>query len=164
MSVKVELGHSSTVLILAQRVIDLADGDLVKGKMMTVSPLTTAMAYRGWSRAVMGLPGWKDDFARAIAAANAIDPAMRSGVIWIVRMAPIANGVLLPDAIALHQTDEILAAAEQFGDNLVLNMARTARGITLVHQEGLEREAGRKLLAELSEAGIQNHYYSNNCA
>ena len=126
MSINLEAGRFSTTLTMAQRVIDLADGDLAKGKMLTVSPLTTAIAYRGLSRSLMGLPGWRDDFARAIAAADAIDPAMRSGVLWIVRMVPIANGVLLPDAIALRETAEILAAAEQFGDNFVLTMARAA--------------------------------------
>jgi adenylate cyclase len=97
---------------MSQRVIDLADGDTEKGRMLTVSPLTTAIAYRGLIRRLVGLPGWNDDFARAIEAADAIDPAMRSGVTWIVRLVPIANGVLLPDAYALRGTAEILTAAE----------------------------------------------------
>jgi adenylate cyclase len=139
----------------------LAGGDLVKGKMLTVSPLTTAIAYRGLSHCLMGLPGWKDDFSRAIAAADAIDPAMRSGVLWTVRMVPIANGVLLPDAIALCQTADILTAAEQFGDNLVLTMARATRAITVVYQEAPEREAGHKLLADLVDPSVQNRYFGN---
>jgi adenylate cyclase len=162
MSVNLEPGRFSTALTLAQRVIDLAGGDLVKGKMLTVSPLATAIAYRGLSRCLMGLPGWKDDFERAIAAADAIDPAMRSGVLWTVRMVPIANGVLLPDAIALHHTAEILTAAEQFGDNLVLTMARITRAITVVYQEGPEREAGHTLLAELLDPSVRNRYFGNN--
>jgi len=163
MSVWLEVGQFSPVLTMAQRVIDYADGDLGKGRMLTISPLTTAVAYRGLSRALMGLPGWKDDFATAIAAADAINPAMRSGVIWIARMSPIANGVLLPDAIALRHTAEILAAAEQFGDNLVLDMARAARGITLSYCEGPEREEGRRLLTDLGEASTGAHvFFSNN--
>lgn len=163
MSVWLEVGQFSPVLTMAQRVIDYADGDLGKGRMLTISPLTTAVAYRGLSRALMGLPGWKDDVAAAIAAADAINPAMRSGVIWIARMSPIANGVLLPDAIALRHTAEILAAAEQFGDNLVLDMARAARGITLSYCEGPEREEGRRLLTDLGEASTGAHvFFSNN--
>jgi adenylate cyclase len=163
MSVWLEVGQLSSVLMMAQRVIDLADGDVGKGKVLTVSPLTTAIAYRGLSRALMGLPGWNDDFASAIAAAKAIDPAMRSGVIWTVRMSPISNGLLRPDPVALRQTAEILAAAEQFGEDLVLDMARVARGITLVHREGDEREEGRTLLTELGEASVQEHsFYSAN--
>jgi adenylate cyclase len=162
MSVNLEAGRFSTVMTMAERVIDLADGDLVKGKMLTVSPLTTAIAYHGLSRCLMGLPGWKDEFDRAIAAADAIDPAMRSGILWIVRLVPIANGVLLPDATALRETAEILAAAEQFGDNFVLTMARAARAIIVVHQEGPEREAGRELLAELVDPGVENRYFSYN--
>jgi adenylate cyclase len=160
MSVDMEAGRFSTLLTMAQRVIDLANGDLFKGRMLTVSPLTTAIAYRGLSRCLTGLPGWKDDFARAIAAADAIDPAMRSGALWIARLVPIANGILLPDAMALHETAEILSAAEQFGDDFVLVMARAARGIALVHQEGPERDTGYKLLAQLIELGV--HHFSNN--
>ena len=163
MSVWLEVGQFSPVLTMAQLVIDYADGDLGKGRMLTISPLTTAVAYRGLSRALMGLPGSKDDFATAIAAADAINPAMRSGVIWIARMSPIANGVLLPDAIALRHTAEILAAAEQFGDNLVLDTARAARGITLSYCEGPEREEGRRLLTDLGEATTGAHvFFSNN--
>jgi adenylate cyclase len=162
MSVNLEAGRFSTVMTMAERVIDLADGDLVKGKMMTVSPLTTAIAYRGLSRCLMGLPGWKDEFERAIVAADAIDPAMRSGVLWIVRLVPIANGILLPDAIALRETAEILAAAEQFGDNFVLTMAQATRAIIVVHQDGLERDAGRKLLTELVDPCVQNRFFSYN--
>ena len=162
MSVNLEAGRFSTVMTMAERVIDLADGDLVKGKMMTVSPLTTAIAYHGLSRCLMGLPGWKDEFERAIAAADAIDPAMRSGVLWIVRLVPIANGILLPDAIAFRETAEILSAAEQFGDNFVLTMAQATRAIIVVHQEGPVREAGRKLLAELVDPCVQNRFFSYN--
>jgi adenylate cyclase len=162
MSANLETGRFSTALTIAQRVIDLAGGDLVKGQILTVSPLTTAIAYRGLSRCLMGLPGWEDDFERAIAAADAIDPAMRSGVLWTVRMVPIANGVLPTDEAALRRTSEILTAAEQFGDNLVLTMARTTRGITAVYQEGPEREAGYKLLGEFLEPSVHNRYFGNN--
>jgi adenylate cyclase len=162
MSVDLEAGQFSTGLSLAQRVIDLADGDLVKGKMLTVSPLTTAMAYRGLVRCLLGIPGWKDDFAGALAAAGAIEPAIRSGPLWIARLVPIANGILLPDTIALRETAEILNAAEQFGDNFVLTMARAARGIVVVHQEGPEHEAGYRLLTGLCEADIYIRHFSYN--
>jgi adenylate cyclase len=159
---KLEVGEMTTVLKMAQQVIDFADGDHLKGKILTVSPLTSAIALRGLSRALMGLPGWRDDFDRAIAAADAIEPAVRSGVIWYVYVYAIPNGVLLLDATALRETAEILAAAEQSGDNLVLDMARAARAITVVHHEGSEREASSKLLAELYEAGVQGKYSSSN--
>ena len=162
MSINLEAGRFSTTLTMAQHVIDLADGDLVKGRMLTVSPLMTAIAYRGLSRSVLGLSGWQDDFARAIEAADAIEPAMRSGALWIVRLVPIANGILLPDAIALRDTAEILTAAEQFGDNFVLTMARAARGITAVYRDGAEREAGRRLLEDLCEPDAQIRHFSSN--
>jgi adenylate cyclase len=157
---KLEVGEMTTVLKMAQQVIDLADGDHLAGNMLTVSPLTSATALRGLSRCLMGLSGWQDDFDRAIAAAEAIDAPLRSGVIWYVYIYAIPNGVSLPDAAALRETAEILAAAEQSGDDIVLDMARAVRAITVVHQTGPEREAGSKLLAELHEAGIQGKYSS----
>ena len=157
---KLEVGEMTTVLKMAQQVIDLADGDHLAGNMLTVSPLTSATALRGLSRCLMGLSGWQDDFDRAIAAAEAIDAPLRSGVIWYVYIYAIPNGVSLPDATALRETAEILAAAEQSGDDVVLDMARAARAVTVVHQAGPEREAGAKLLAELHEAGIQGRYSS----
>jgi adenylate cyclase len=162
MSINLEAGRLSTTLTMAQHVIDLADGDLAKGRMLTLSPLMTAIAYRGLSHCVMGLSGWKDDFARAIEAADAIEPAMRSGAFWIVRLVPIANGILLPDATAMRDTAEILTAAEQFGDNFVLTMARAARGITAVYRDGPEREAGRRLLEDLCEPDAQIRHFSSN--
>jgi len=160
MSVDMEAGRFSSVLALSQRVIDSAGGDFGKGRMLTVSPLTTAIAYRGLSRCVMGLPGWRDDFARVIEAADDIEAAMRSGALWTVRLVPISNGVLLPDAIALRETAEILAAAEQFGDNFILDMARATRGIIAVHQDGPERDDGREILTQL--VGSDTYHFSNN--
>ncbi|WP_232004743.1 adenylate/guanylate cyclase domain-containing protein [Mycobacterium sp. ACS1612] len=160
MSANMEAGRFSTVLALAQRVIDLAEGDVTGGRMLTVSPLTTALSYRGLNRCLMGLPGWRDDFAQAIEAADTIEPAMRSGALWTVRLIPIANGILLPDAVALRETTEILSAAEQFGDDFVLDMARATRAITVVHQEGPLRDEGYQLLAEL--AASDTYHFSNN--
>ncbi|MFG1931216.1 ATP-binding protein [Mycobacterium sp. NPDC048908] len=160
MSANMEAGRFSTVLALAQRVIDLADGDVTKGRMLTVSPLTTATSYRGLTRCLLGQRGWQDDFAQAIAAADTLEPAMRSGALWTVRLIPIANGILLPDVVALRETTEILSAAEQFGDNFVLDMARATRAITVVHQEGPLRDEGHQLLTQL--AGSDTYHFSNN--
>ena len=64
-------------------------------------------------------------------------------------MVPIANGVACYRTRSLFcQTADILTAAEQFGDNPVLTMARATRAITVVYREAPEREAGHKLLAD----------------
>jgi class 3 adenylate cyclase len=61
-----------------------------------------------------------------------------------------------------RKTTEILAAAEQSSDNLVLDMARAARGVTLVQQDGPEREAGRELLAKLGESIREGRFSQPN--
>ncbi len=44
-------------LRLAQRCIDLADGDLTKGKLLAGSPLAQATMMRGLSRLCLGIDG-----------------------------------------------------------------------------------------------------------
>jgi adenylate cyclase len=78
--------------------------------------------------------------------AKASYPTMLSGMIWRKYVFAVPYGVLLPDATALRDTAETLATAEQSGDDLALDLARTARGVTFVHRDGRQREAGLALL------------------
>jgi adenylate cyclase len=48
--------------------------------------------------------------------------------------------------------------AEQSGDDMALPIARTARGVILVHRGGAEREAGFDLLAQAHLAAIQERF------
>jgi adenylate cyclase len=160
MSVKLDVGEISASVQLAQRVIDLADGKPIVDRLITVSPLASAIGIRGTGHWCLGRPGWKEDFSRVISMADAIAPAYRSGVIWWVHITTIPNGVLLPDATALRETTEIFTAAQQSGDDLALDLARGARGITLVHRAGAEREAGRELLMEIRDAARDKLYSS----
>ena len=132
---------------LAQHVIDLADGDPTTGNLIFGSPLAVAIALRGAARWCLGIPGWKDDFAQAVAMARAADPISLAGVIYYTYVLAIPGGVLLPDATALRETADALAIAERSGDEIALHTSRFARGITLAHRDGREREAGFALLA-----------------
>jgi adenylate cyclase len=146
------------VLRLAQRGIDLADGDPTMGDLIVGSPLAVLIALRGAARWCLGIPGWKDDFHQAIAMARAADPTNFAGVMWFTYVIAIPNGALLPDATTLRDTAELLVKAEQSGDDMALPIARTARGVTLVHRGGPEREAGFDLLAQAREAAIQERF------
>ena len=66
--------------------------------------------------------------------------------------------MLLPGATALRDTADALVNAEQSGDDLAVNLARTARGIALLHQEGAEREPGRDLLAKARENALNERF------
>ena len=138
---KHETGEMAEVLRLAQRVIDLAEGDPTKGNLIIGSPLAYAIAFRGVARWCLGIPGWRDDFAQAVAMARAVDPTSLAAVVYFTYRLAIPSGVLLPDATVLRETADALAIAERSGDEIALHFTRFARGITLVHRDGPEREA-----------------------
>jgi len=159
MVAKYETAEMAEVLRLAQRVIDLAGGDLTKGSLMIGSPFTFAIAMRGLARWCLGIGGWKGDFQQAIATAGAsLDVTMLAGAMWFAYVIAIPYGVLLPDAAALRDTAEMLAIAEQSGDDLALDLARTMRGVTLVQQGGPEREVGFDLLATVRERCVHETF------
>ena len=148
---KHETAEMAQVLRLAQRMIDLADGDPTKGNVILGSPLTFAITLRGVARWCLGVAGWRDDLDRGAEMAKSSYPTMLSGMMWRKYVFAIPNGVLLPDGTALSDTAETLATAEQSGDDLALDLARTARGVALVHQDGQQREAGLALLTTTRE-------------
>jgi len=155
---KHETAAMAEVLRVAQRVIDLADGDPTTGNLIFGSPLAVAIAFRGAARCCLGIPGWKDDFAQAVAMARAVDPISLAGVIYYTYVPAIPSGALLPDATAVRDTGDMLAIAERSGDEFALNTARFARGITLAHRNDPEREAGLALLAEVRGAALQGWF------
>jgi adenylate cyclase len=155
---KYETGEMVEGLRLAQRVIELADGDPTIGNLIFGSPLAFAIAWRGAARWCLGIPGWKDDFAQAVAMARAADPISVAAVIYYTYTFPIPGGALLPDATALRETADVLQLTERSGDDIALLLARSARGITLVHQHGPERERGWELLAQVREAAVEQRF------
>ena len=156
---KYETGEMTEVLRWAQRVIDLAKGDPTKGVLIMGSPLAIAIAMRGVARWCLGIEGWKDDFDEAIPMARAYgDSTIRAGAMWLTHITAIPYGVLLPDATTLRDTAETLAIAEQSGDDLALDLARSVRGITLLYQDGPQREAGFDLLAMIRERILNERF------
>jgi adenylate cyclase len=148
-------GETAEVLRLAQRVIDLADGDATKGNVIFSSPLTFATALRGTVRYCFGIEGWKCDLHRAAAMAGAFDATTVVGVFWYTKMIAISNGVLLPDATALRDTAENLAMAAQCGDDLALALARAGRPIILVYQDCPGRQGALKELEQARDAACK---------
>jgi adenylate cyclase len=90
--------------------------------------------------------------------ARGVDPTTLGGVMWMSYVLATPYGALLPDATTLRDTAELLVMAEQSGDDMALDAARTARGVTLVHRDGQEREVGFDLLAQAREAAIQDRF------
>ncbi len=159
MTAKFFAGKFAETLRLAQRAIDLADGDPTKGDVLGMrSPLALAIDCRGSARWALGLAGWRDDFDQAIAMAGAIEPLLRVTLITDFYALALVNGAVLADATALHTTAEALAIAKRSGDDSALLSARGARGIVLAHQGAPEREQGLDMLARLREAALEKPF------
>ena len=101
---------------------------------------------------VPGVAGWREDFDRALGAVAAIPPQFRSGTFYIIYLMTIPNGVLVSGERALAEIAEIASAAEQFGEQVTVDLAQMALGITLVYRGRPERDIGADLLEELHEA------------
>jgi class 3 adenylate cyclase len=71
--VKLECAEWSDVLRWSQRVIDLADGDPLKGSLLGGSPLAAAVTTRGVARYCLGRPGWRGDLRHGLAIARSAD-------------------------------------------------------------------------------------------
>jgi len=99
---KYQVADGKEMLRLAQRVIDLSEGDPTRGNMFFKSPLALAIMFRGGARSAVGIPGWMTDYRDAIAMARAAaDAVTLSVVVFYVYVVGIPYGVLLPDAAAL---------------------------------------------------------------
>lgn len=154
---KLETGEMNEVLRLAQRVIDLADGDPTKGNLILGSPLAAAMSMRGCARMLLGLTGWCEDFEEGIAIAREFDSTSRVLTITLKYLS-IENGLLLADETALADTAEALKVAESSGDDFTLALARLSRGITLIHHDGWCRPDGFALLADVREMASRERF------
>ncbi len=155
-------GQADEGLRLAQRVIDLADGDPTKGSMGPIgSPLAMAILMRGSCGYSVGAPGWREDLDRAIAMARKIDPTCyHIPVLYKYRFAAHA-GVVLPDAAADRDTAEAMAMAEHSGDDFQVDAVRVSRGLVLINQDGPQRAAGFALLSQYREDHLLHGYAKN---
>ena len=74
MMAKGQAGEMVETLRLAQRVIDLADGDATMGNLVLESPLALAQIYRGIAESAAGKPGSREHSRKPIATARPVDP------------------------------------------------------------------------------------------
>jgi adenylate cyclase len=145
-------------LRLAQRMIDLADGDPGKGNLIIGSPLAVAIVLRGCARCCLGDQRWRADMDTAVTMGRAFDATTLALILVFKYGVTIPNGVVLPDAAALQETAELLEIAEQSGDNFTLACARFVRGLTLVAHNGAQRADGFTFLAAARDAAVQERF------
>ncbi|BBX23602.1 cyclase [Mycolicibacter terrae] len=157
LAAKFQQAEMTEVVRLAQRMIDLADGDVTKGNLIVASPLACAIMLRGCARCCLGDHSWRDDVEQAATMLRAFEPSFRA-VTLLFKYTLVGCGVWRPDAAALQETAEVLALAERSGDDLTLASARQVRGIALMVQHGPGREEGLALLAAAREAAVQERF------
>ena len=153
-------GEWSEMLRLAQRVIDLADGDPSKGNFLFGSPLALAYAQRAMGRYTLGRPGWQDDVRRGLAVAKGADSLSYVTVVSYVYTTGIPAGALRPDDSAVREIEDALAIAERSGDDLQLGVAWLTLGLALVHRDtDAERDRGQKLLADVRDVFLRGGHF-----
>jgi adenylate cyclase len=155
---KNETAEMAEMLRLTQRVIDLADGNLTKGNLLVGSPLASATAARANARWCLGITGWRDDIRQAIALSRGMDATTLSGTVWYTYLFAIPYGVLISDDVVLRDSADALAAAEQSGDDLALDLAQAARGVILVHHGGAHHQTGLDLLEKTRQRAISERF------
>ena len=151
---KIANGEITATLRLAQRVIDFAEGDPLKGASVIESPLALALIFRASARMCLGAKGWKADLARAVEMVGEFIPIGESDVLFWKYAFGVVVGGLRPDAAAVRETAEILQLAQQRGDDLSVWSARFLHGFILAQQPEPDRGRGLSLLATVREAVV----------
>jgi adenylate cyclase len=155
---KHETAEMAEILRLAQYLIYLAEGDPAKGNLVTESPLSVAMAFRGLARGCLGAADWRGDIRQGVDMVRPSSAIGLAGTAWFAYTLTIPNGLLVADSTAEGDTAEALVMAEQSGDDLALDLARTTRGVALVYQDGPAPEAGLELLAMIRERALNQRF------
>jgi class 3 adenylate cyclase len=156
MVAKYHAGEIGQARLLAQRVIDLAEGDVARGEVLIGSPLAQATMIRGFARASAGQPDWADDFEQAMELARMSDSATRVIVAAYPYGMLIQNEAFIPDATTVSRTAEALRVAERSGDDFTLTMAQFAHGIVLLRIPGADHAFGADLL-EGARVSVRRH-------
>jgi adenylate cyclase len=153
---KLAAGEIAEALRLAERVIELADGDTTKGNFFFESPLAWGISLRGLARCSRGDPGWRDDLQAGLAMARAVGGITQFAVTTYGYAVPVLNRALLPDANIVRDTCVALENAERFGDNVSLAWARIARGMILIRLGDADQDVGLELLQTGREQARQH--------
>lgn len=155
-------GDTAEALRLAQRVIDLAAGDPIRGNFLTGSPLAFATAMRAAAKCGLGRDGWLQDFDDANRLARAADPTTYVSTVMFKYSVGISVGALVVDDTARCETAEALEIALAFSEDMALGLAQVARGLVLVHSgDDADRAHGFELLAAARALADADRYSAN---
>jgi class 3 adenylate cyclase len=154
---KYEAAEMIDVQRLAQRVIELAEGDPTKGNFLTGSPLAFATAMRASARCALGQEKWRDDFDQAIDISR-VDATTYVSIVMFKYVPGIPCGALLPDTVAQQETADAMQIAERCSEDFALHMAQFTRGIVLVSAQSGDRLRGFDLLEKARSAALGEQF------
>ncbi len=163
-AVKQVTGEMSAILRVAETMIDIAGGDLVKGGnvMGLGSPMAVGLAARGFARCRLGRPGWRKDFDEASELSKKVDPVSRAIVVAYKYCHAIPIGALQAGDDAVREIDEAAKMAEQLSDDIAVGMTASTLGLALVHRGSRsELERGVDVLAGVADMCQHERFYSS---
>ncbi|BBX27199.1 ATP-binding protein [Mycolicibacterium alvei] len=141
------------VLQWSQSVIDLADGDPIKGAGYGVgSPLAHALAVRSVARWWLGRPGWRQDIDDALAMARDNDLTTIGFVILWTYGVGIVYGVLRADDRAVHACERAVQTIQAASNDHALGCAVLAWAGALVFRDtAADRERGLEIVVQFGD-------------
>ncbi|OAN37857.1 ATP-binding protein [Mycolicibacterium iranicum] len=145
------------ILQWSQIVVDMADGDPVKGAGYGVgSPLAIALAWRGTARWCLRRTGWHSDLHEAVAMARCSNAETLSGAIaWTYGIA-MQYGALEADEFLMRTSEEAVQIAQSASNDRAMGLAGYTLAVTLLNQEdGADRRRGLKLMRETREIWLR---------
>ncbi|WP_337590202.1 hypothetical protein [Mycobacterium kyorinense] len=154
----VRVGEATECVRLAQRVIDLADGDYHMGDLIIETPLIWALMTQAVARACLGQQTWKRQMEQAAAICREVQPGGRAVFDLFLHTFGTLHGLLRPDTPMLQDTSDTLKRAEQRGDDFALTAARLLHGLVLTRSGGPQRSEGLHLLAMAREAMLEKRF------
>jgi adenylate cyclase len=149
---KWEAGEATESLRLAQRIIDIADGDPTMGSLVVGSPLAWALAIKGAAGMFLGRRGWRDHLDEGVALARSAGGKTTRSFVQLFRYAAATqNRAVLPDAQDVAQAAETLEIAHRSANNTAVAYALLNRATTLIHNDSEDTAAGLEFLAQARE-------------
>jgi class 3 adenylate cyclase/RecA/RadA recombinase len=154
-------GEFGEILRWSQTVIDLADGDPVKGAGFGMgSPLAAALALRGVARWWLGRPGWRQDLHDAVAMARTSDPATLAVLVAWTYGLEICFGVLRADDSAVRAIEEAMQTAQSASNDGALSLAEYALGVALLYRDAAtDRHRGLELMVRTHDTLTEGATY-----
>jgi hypothetical protein len=160
LAIKQETGLMADLLRWSQVGIDIADGDPVRAGFVSGSPLALGLVFRGYARALLGIPGWREDFDEAIAMAHEHDLLTFASVV-VYKYAPvIQQGLLMLDDTALGELEKAYEVALELGDHNALGLTKYSLGSALL-QTRSDVERGVQMLAEIREMCDRRQFFKS---